>query len=85
MSSKREKKESKNVVIYLEGVIKDKYTFRISAKLKIEEKKSETVTLTGYEFVIAVEGEHAALFYGVNVRYHKGEDHLDIKGNTNII
>lgn len=76
---KRSGKE-KEFVITLEGAIYSKSSFKIAAKLEVEEKISKSLTLNGYELIIEADNAKGSIFFGVNLHLEMQNANLNIKG-----
>ena len=77
---KRAGKQKDEIVIVLEGIIRSSSSFKIVARLDVEEKLSKTLTLNGYELIIEVDNGKGSIFFGVNVHLETGNSNLDLKG-----
>ena len=79
---KKTSKRSGNdeIVVNLEGTIKSKSSFKIAAKLDVEEAISETLTLTGYELIVEADNGGGSVFFGVIALYKSEDANLELKG-----
>eukprot|EP00795_Rhopilema_esculentum_P014013 gene14013-4985_t len=79
-----EKRKSKRsgskdeIIVTLEGVIRDTNSFSVAAKLELEEKLSESVTLSEYQLLIDMDGVKGSLYFGVKLRFENKKSSFDM-------
>ena len=94
-----EKRKSKRsgskdeIIVTLEGLIRDTNSFTVAAKLQLEEKLSDSVTLSEYQLLIDMDGVKGSLYFSVKLRFDNKKSRFDMigwfigfgpKGNGNI-